>query len=63
MGMQVSSHARVDVHVKDRLAAEFRKRIVKLRWMGLDDEAERLQHVLRSMRLNDVLLSEPRDTD
>jgi hypothetical protein len=39
------------------------QRIRKLRWMGMDDEAERLQAMLRQMRPADILLSDPSETD
>ena len=39
------------------------QRIRKLRWMGMEDEAEGLQAMLRQIRPADILLSDPSDTD
>ncbi len=43
---------------------ELVKRIRKLRWMGLDEEAERLQHELtRRCADADSVIATPRETD
>ncbi len=39
------------------------QRIRKLRWMGMEDEAERLQAMLRQIHPADILFSDPSDTD
>lgn len=38
-------------------------RIRKLRWMGMEEEAEQLENLLRRTPSADVLLSSPCDTD
>jgi hypothetical protein len=57
------ARTRPDVSVEERLASEFTKRIRKLRWMGMDDEARQLQCALRHARVTDTLLAAPYDTD
>ncbi|QXX73407.1 hypothetical protein [Methylovirgula sp. HY1] len=42
---------------------ELVRRIGKLRWMGMDDEAEELRSTLREFRQAAILLSGPNDTD
>lgn len=44
-------------------AAEVVKLIRKLRWIGLDDEAHRVQAKLGSAPAMDCVLAEPGDTD
>jgi hypothetical protein len=55
--------SRPDVSVEERLASEFAKRIRKLRWMGMEDEAQQLQCSLRDARVTDTLLAAPHGKD
>jgi hypothetical protein len=55
--------SRPDVSVEERLASELTKRIRKLRWMGMEDEAQQLRRALRHGRVTDTLLAGPYDTD
>jgi len=57
------ARTRPDVSVEERLASEFTKRIRKLRWMGMEDEARQLQRALRHARVTDTLLAAPYDMD
>ena len=57
------ARTRPDVSVEERIASEFTKRIRKLRWMGMEDEAKQLQCALRHGRVTDTLLAAPYDTD
>jgi hypothetical protein len=52
-----------DVSGTERAAHNLVKRILKLRWIGMEDEAERMQLVLRTMEENSTLLAGPYDTD
>ena len=44
-------------------ADDLRKRILKLRWIGMEDEAERLSSLLTRSRAGNPVLMGPRDTD
>lgn len=44
-------------------ADELRKRILHLRWMGLEDEAERLCTLLARTAVPNIILIGPQDTD
>lgn len=46
-----NAQARPDVSAQERNSNELVKRIRKLRWIGLDDEAEHLKVLLRHIRL------------
>jgi hypothetical protein len=48
---------------EQRSARELVKRIRKLRWMGMEEEAQRLQVALRHIEDTDCVLAAPRDTD
>jgi hypothetical protein len=48
---------------EQRSASELVKRIRKLRWMGTEDEAQRLQIAFRRIKHTDCVLAAPRDTD
>ena len=52
-----------DVSAEERAASELIKRIRKLRWMGMDEEAQQMQVVLRRAEPGDTLLAGPWDTD
>jgi hypothetical protein len=50
MEIQSEVHDRPDVSPEESALIELVKRIRKLRWMGMHDEAERLQAALRRLR-------------
>jgi hypothetical protein len=52
-----------DVSASKRASAELVKRIRKLRWIGMEDEAERLQIALSGMPATNCVLAEAPDTD
>jgi hypothetical protein len=54
-----------DVSGEQRTLSEITKRIRKLRWMGMEDEAQKLQMQLAccGVRFPDSVLAAPGDTD
>jgi hypothetical protein len=48
---------------EQRTASELVKRIRKLRWMGMEEEAQQLQIALCQLRQADSVLAAPPDTD
>jgi hypothetical protein len=54
-----------DASVEQRASNDLIRLIRKLRWMGLDDEAKRVQTELkqRDVPAEDSVLARPRDTD
>jgi len=52
-----------DVSTEQRGSNEQIKTIRKLRWMGLESEAEVLQIVLRGMPQGDSVVAQPHETD
>jgi hypothetical protein len=52
-----------DISVEQRASSELVKLIRKLRWIGMEREAERLQTVLRRTPAADSVLAAPHDTD
>lgn len=54
---------RPDVSPRQQASEEFVKRIRKLRWIGMEEEAERLQIVLQGFPAENCILAEPQDTD
>jgi len=52
-----------DVSADQRASNEMIKLIRKLRWMGMDGEAERLRSALTGMPQTDSVVVEPRETD
>jgi hypothetical protein len=54
---------RPDVSIEQRRSSELVKRIRKLRWMGLEGEAERVETVLTSISPTDWVLAAPHETD
>jgi hypothetical protein len=52
-----------DVSTEQRRTNETIKKIRKLRWMGLESEAEGLQITLRDVRQGDCVVAQPHDTD
>ena len=49
--------------LEERLVQDLARRVRKLRWMRMEDEAEQLQWALRALRPKSTLLAEPGDTD
>ena len=54
-----------DVLSEEKVSADVIKRIRKLRWIGMEDEARRVQMDLRSCGISpvDMVVVEPVDTD
>ena len=52
-----------DVSAAQRASNDMIKLIRKLRWVGLEGEAERLRRALAGMPQHDSVLAEPRETD
>ena len=63
MAMLVKQQELPDVSADQRAANELIKRIRKLRWMGMDGEARRLQINLTGASRIDSVVAEPRETD
>jgi hypothetical protein len=61
--VHLATQERPDVSVGERTARDLVKRIRKLRWMGMDEEARQMQLVLRRIEPEDALLAGPCDTD
>ncbi len=51
------------VSPRQQTSEELVKRIRKLRWIGMEEEAKRLQIVLQSFPAENCILAEPQDTD
>jgi hypothetical protein len=52
-----------DIAARQRVRSEFIKCVRKLRWMGLEEEAKRLQIELRDIEPAISALAGPHDTD
>jgi hypothetical protein len=52
-----------DVSADQRASNDMIKLIRKLRWMGMEGEAERLRSALAGMPRLDSVVAEPRETD
>ena len=64
MAPQVEQQEPPEVSAEERTSSELVKRIRKLRWMGMEREAEGLQATLcRRERSTDSVLAASRDTD
>lgn len=63
MSYNLSVRTRPDVSEQQRQAGELVKRLRKLRWIGMDDEAENLEFSLRRLACREVVLVEAPDTD
>ncbi len=67
--MESNIRERPEVSEEERTSIELLKRIRKLRWMGMQEEAEELQRALkmqlsvRPTQLVGSLLADPVDTD
>jgi hypothetical protein len=60
----IPSRRRQEPHeVEQQTASELAKRIRKLRWMGMEDEARKLQGELSRVEKGDCVLAAPRETD
>jgi hypothetical protein len=57
------NHGISDASLRDRTPAELVHLIRKLRWMGLDDEAARLEALLAEVPSGGSVLAGPIDTD
>jgi hypothetical protein len=60
---QIARKEQHDARAKQHASRELVRRIRKLRWMGLTEEAERLQKELEESGTCDCVLATPRDTD
>jgi hypothetical protein len=49
--------------IEQPTASELAERIRKLRWMGMEDEARKLQGELSRVEKGDCVLAAPRETD
>ena len=63
MNGQANDQGVPDVSAGQRASNEMIKLIRKLRWMGLESEAQQLQFTLKSAPPADCLAAEPRETD
>ncbi len=63
MKMRSHDHERPDVSAEERRSHELIKRILKLRWIGMDAEAGQMQLALRSVEPRGTTVAGPRDTD
>lgn len=63
MGYLLERGDRADVPLEERSSSELVKLVKKLRWMGLEDEAARVQLVLSEVDCRATLLDGPCDTD
>ncbi len=63
METNASVQERPDVPVDERMSHALIMRIVKLRWMGMENEAERIQVALRRADPACGLLAVPVETD
>jgi hypothetical protein len=54
---------RPDVSIEQRRSSELVKRIRKLRWMGMEEEAERVETALSGISPSDSVLAAPHETD
>lgn len=52
-----------DVSLEQRTSRELAKLVRKLRWIGMEEEAEQVQFVLRRIDMTSALLAGPFDTD
>ena len=55
--------ALADESGEQRSAQELARLIEKLRWIGANDEAEKLQRRLRIAHIEECVLTAPRETD
>lgn len=63
MGPAVRQQELPDVSAEQRASNDKIKLIRKLRWMGMESEAQRLQVSLQGIAQADCIAAEPRETD
>ena len=63
MEMLLGNQKPPDIWAEQRASSELVKLIRKLRWIGMEREAERLQTVLCRIPAADSVLAAPQDTD
>jgi hypothetical protein len=63
MKMLLGDHEPPEISAEQRASSELVKLIRKLRWIGMEREAERLQTVLCRIPAADSVLAAPHDTD
>jgi hypothetical protein len=63
METHLGQQKRPDVSTEQRKSSELVKRIRKLRWMGLEAEAERVEMALCRGPAGDSVLAAPHETD
>jgi len=61
--MNANVQERPDVSVEEGLSHQLIMRVLKLRWMGMENEAKRMQLALRRADAACTLLTGPFDTD
>jgi hypothetical protein len=63
MEVYASVRERPDVSAQERASHELLMRVLKLRWMGLENEAHQMETVLHRVDPACTLLAGPFDTD
>lgn len=63
MGLSLDTKERPDVSIVERTLSELARLVRKLRWIGMQEEAEQMQLVLRRVDSAAILLAGPHDTD
>jgi hypothetical protein len=63
MNATAGSYGMSDARLRDRTPAEIMHLIRKLRWMGLDEEAARMEALLAELPHAETVLGGPIDTD
>lgn len=63
MGTPSNIKEHPDSSVEKRTSTELVKLVKKLRWMGMEEEAQQVQIVLRAVDPHATLLAGPWDTD
>ena len=61
--MPSTAQRQTEISTERETASQLVKRIRKLRWMGMDDEAKRLEAALDRIDHAECVLAAPRDTD
>jgi hypothetical protein len=61
--MYETDRQRPDVSAEEQAASELCKRIRKLKWIGMDEEAREMRILLRRVELGDSFLAGPPDAD
>lgn len=63
MEMLSNTQEHPNVSAEERTSHDLTKRIVKLRWIGMEVEAEQMQLALRRVEPGRTLLADPADRD